>query len=66
MDNHKRSLRNLSPDELAGLLSQAGLGDIAPEEISSALEQGAPVNPDGTVHLVQFGAWLNQQLAERN
>jgi hypothetical protein len=33
-------------------------------EIREDLEAGAPANPDGTINLVWYAAWLNLQLGE--
>ena len=30
------------------------------------IERGAPVAKDGTINLVQYAAWLNQQIKQRD
>ena len=40
------------------LLSKACGQPIAEEMFQEDLASGAPANPDGTINLVHFGAWL--------
>ena len=51
----------LTPEELARLLAQAARADIRSEHILADIRSGAPVNPDGTVNLVTYTAWLLQE-----
>jgi|WetSurMetagenome_2_1015567.scaffolds.fasta_scaffold793141_1 hypothetical protein len=37
----------------------ARLLQVPAELIQADIEEGAPVGPDGTIHLVQYAAWLN-------
>jgi len=37
---------------------------VSAEEIREDLEAGAPANPDGTLNLVCYAAWLNLILLE--
>ena len=37
----------------------ARLLGIGEDALQGDIEAGAPVNPDGTMHLVHYGAWLN-------
>jgi len=48
----------LSPEDLARLLAAAGPGRIPVEMIRADIAAGAPTNPDGTIHLVHYVAWL--------
>lgn len=48
----------LSPEDLARLLSAAAGRDISREMIAADLAAGAPQNPDGTVNVVHYTAWL--------
>lgn len=64
MSPHERSLAKVTPERLAQLLSQTGLGEVSDDMIQQAMELGVPRNKDGTFHLVHFGAWLAQQLEE--
>ena len=51
------------PVELvARLLSTAGKRIVSVDTIRRDLAAGAPVNPDGTVNLVHYAAWLAKEL----
>ncbi len=50
----------LSPDQLARLLG------LSEEKVRAHLEAGAPAGAMGTINLVQYVAWLNQRLKERD
>jgi len=50
----------LSSDQLARLLG------LSEEKVRAHLEAGAPVGAMGTINLVQYVAWLNQRLKERD
>lgn len=47
---------NLKPPQLAKLLS------LPVATIEAHIERGAPTSPEGTVNLVEYAAWCNQQL----
>lgn len=66
MSSDNRSLRRLTADEMAGLLTQTGLGPVTTDEIDQVMKAGAPKNQDGSFHLIHFGAWLCRQLSEDN
>lgn len=51
--------------DLARLLSKSAGRTISPEMLRRDIEAGAPVNPDGTVNLVHFAAWLVKEVAAR-
>jgi hypothetical protein len=53
----------LSIDELATLLTRAGGRPIGADQVRRDLAAGAPQNPDGTLHLVHYAAWLALQTA---
>ena len=48
----------LSPPDVARLLTKAGSTQVTEAMIREDIEDGAPVNPDGTVNLIHFVAWL--------
>ena len=48
----------MSVDEAAKTLS------LPREWLEQDLAAGAPANPDGTINLVHYAAWLNLQLKE--
>jgi len=51
---------SIAPDALARML---GLGE---DVIQRHIDEGAPVNLDGTVNLVHYAAWLNSPAAQSN
>ncbi len=60
--------RKLSPtaipvEELARILAALG-GHITIEMIRADIAAGAPTNPDGTINLIQYGAWLARAVAD--
>jgi len=55
--------QRLTPAELARLLSAAAKVQVPLERIEADVAAGAPVNPDGTLHLVHYAAWLVKQMA---
>lgn len=57
MDNSLK-ITALQPEVLVRLLKQAGSRTASPEMIAEDLASGAPRNPDGTINLVEFAAWI--------
>lgn len=53
----------LTIEQAAKLLSAAAKIRIPPEQIASDLENGAPRNPDGSISLVAYAAWLVKEMA---
>ena len=53
----------LTAEQLAKVLSAAGGRRITEEMIRADIEAGAPVNPDGTVNLIHYTAWLVKEMA---
>lgn len=51
----------LTPAQLAQVLA-AARGKTTVEHIEQDLVDGAPHNPDGTIHLVHYTAWLASQV----
>ena len=39
---------------------------VPPERIHQHVAEGMPINADGTISLVQYAAWLNQQISKVN
>lgn len=60
-----QAITRLSIDRLAVLLRAAGGTTVDAERIRADIAAGAPVNADGTVSLIAYGAWLVQALALR-
>lgn len=52
----------LNRKQLAQLLSKSGSTQASVEQIDDQISRGAPVNEDGTLHLVHFTAWLVQKV----
>lgn len=52
----------LSAAQLAKLLSAAARVQIPLEHITADLADGAPTNPDGTLNLVQYAAWVVKEM----
>ncbi|MDX1961607.1 MAG: hypothetical protein SFX18_00550 [Pirellulales bacterium] len=48
----------LTPAQLAQLLAKVAGQKVSPERITQDVAAGAPTNPDGTLHLVHYTAWL--------
>jgi hypothetical protein len=55
----------LSVTDAARLLSAASGQPITDEMIQSDMDAGAPANPNGTINLVWYGAWLVREMASR-
>jgi hypothetical protein len=53
----------LAIPQAARLLSKVGGERVSEEMIRRDLEAGAPVNPDGTINLVHYAAWLVKEMA---
>ena len=48
----------LSLEDVARILTASGWKPVTVEMIRDDIDDGAPVNPDGTVNLVRYAAWL--------
>ena len=44
--------------DLARILSASGPKPVTVEMLEADIDDGAPVNPDGTMNLVQYVAWM--------
>ena len=64
MENNPIKITALSVADLATLLRRSGSRTISEEAIRRDIENGAPVNPDGTVNLINYTAWLVKETAE--
>ena len=49
--------------DVARILSASGQRQVTVEVIEADVDDGAPVNPDGTMNLVSYAAWLVQEMA---
>jgi hypothetical protein len=66
--DEKPSVAGLNPNALpvaqaARLLTKVGGERVSEEMIRRDLEDGAPVNPDGTINLVHYASWLVREMA---
>ena len=57
------SLTALTVAQVAKVLSAAGGRRITEEMVRADIDAGAPVNPDGTINLVHYTAWLAKEIA---
>jgi hypothetical protein len=52
----------LSVDDAARLLTRAGGKPVTAEMLKADLANGAPANPDQTLNLVHYAAWLVKEM----
>ena len=63
MSEKSAKITALNAEQLAKVLSAAGGRRITEEMIRADMDAGAPVNPDGTVNLIHYTAWLVREMA---
>jgi hypothetical protein len=56
----------LTVADAARLLTKAGGQTVTNAMLEADLAAGAPVNPDGTINLVHFAAWLAREMSARD
>lgn len=61
MEN-QRNLLALKPDQLVDVLVKSGFRDMTLELLHSDFDLGAPRNPDGTVNLIHYMAWMLKEI----
>jgi hypothetical protein len=61
-DNAPLDPNRLTPEQAAKLLSAAAKLRVPVEQIATDLEAGAPQNPDGTMNLMHYAAWLVKEM----
>ena len=49
--------------DMARILTASGPKPVTVEMLEADIEDGAPVNADGTLNLVQYVAWLVKEMA---
>jgi len=54
----------LSVTDTARTLTRVGGRPITEAMIQRDIDEGAPTNPDGTINLVHYAAWLVRDMAE--
>ena len=52
----------LSIADAAQILSKAGGRLVAETTLGTDIDAGAPTNPDGTINLVHYAAWLVKEM----
>lgn len=57
----EQNLAALTVAQLAELLGSVPGEPITVDEIQANIEAGCPVNPDGTINLIVYGAWLTRE-----
>jgi hypothetical protein len=53
----------LTVPQVARLLTRAGSSAVTEAMIQADLAAGAPANPDGTINLVHYAAWLVKEMS---
>lgn len=61
MSEPKIDPTQISPADLAKLLTKAGGVTVTEARIRQDLQAGAPANADGSLHVVHYTAWLVAQ-----
>lgn len=56
----------LTPEDLANALRAAGSRTVSVDTLTRDIADGAPVNPDGTLNLLTYVAWLLKESANGN
>ena len=59
------ALTRLQPEQAVALLARAGARSMSLDRMRADQAAGAPANPDGTINLIAYGAWMLQELARR-
>ncbi len=53
----------LSIEEVVRVLSASGPRPVTADLLRADIDEGAPTNPDGTINLVHYTAWLVKEMA---
>lgn len=54
----REAVSHLSIAEAMKLLHKNGCGTLTAAELKRQIASGAPANPDGTIDLIHYAAWL--------
>lgn len=49
---------NKTIKDLVNMLKEAGYEKCSAQKINKDIEDGAPVNADGTIDVLEYGAWI--------
>jgi hypothetical protein len=63
---HSLSPTSLTVVDAARLLTRAGGQPVTVDMLKADLAGGAPANPDGTINLLHYGAWLVREMSSRD
>ena len=61
--SNKLNPSSLSIEDAVKVLRAAGSQHVSEDKLRSDIEAGAPVNPDGSVNLVHYAAWMVKEMA---
>jgi len=64
MDSNQLKITALSIDDAAKLLVHSGSRYASTDNIRKDIAAGAPANPDGTVNLITYAAWLIKEMSD--
>ena len=56
----------LSLHYVVQILARSGAQRATQERVEADIRAGAPVNPDGTVNMLHYSAWLAREVAHGN
>jgi len=54
--------QGLRLEDLARILSASGPRPVTVEMLRADIDDGAPVNPDGTINVIQYTVWLVREM----
>ena len=60
------NLQSLRLADMARVLSTSGTMSVTVEMLQTDVDAGAPLNPDGTLNLIHYAAWLVKEMASAN
>ena len=52
----------LSLEDVARILTASGWKPVTVDMVRADIDDGAPVNPDGTINLVHYAAWIVREM----
>jgi hypothetical protein len=55
--------RALSLEDVARILTASGGKPVTVDMLREDIDDGAPANPDGTINLICYAAWLVKEMA---
>ena len=53
----------LSLEDVARILTASGWKPVTVDMVRDDIDDGAPTNPDGTINLVHYTAWLLREIS---